>query len=106
MPLFVNAEKLPYGGRFGVIEQNRPYQTSDLLQKNETHFPRCVGPPKPRSDCVPFDLFTTKEALRQTIYDALQILVLSSQFNSDVSAGILGMIFFQLVSCLVSIIIS
>jgi len=44
VPLFVNAEKLPYGGRFGVIEQNRPYQTSDLLQKNETHFPRCVGP--------------------------------------------------------------
>ena len=43
MPLFVNAEKLPYGGRFGVIEQNRPYQTSDLFQKNETHFPRCVG---------------------------------------------------------------
>lgn len=38
MPLFVNAEKLPYGGWFGVIEQNRPYQTLDLFQKNEPSF--------------------------------------------------------------------
>ena len=44
MPLFVNAEKLPYGGRFGVIEQNRPYQTSDLLQKNETSFSSVCRP--------------------------------------------------------------
>ena len=40
-----------------MIEQNRPYQTSDLLQKNETHFPRCVGQkPVSQSTIAPISL--------------------------------------------------